>query len=160
MKLSLPAYGSAFVILSNKEDMQVISQTGHKLVEEEGAGFTENYPSVLAVADKWKVHFDDIRKDTTVTLPFDWSKSADEKMKYYSGHVTFTSSFEWGDSVPVSAEEKMEVPAEKTKTAPSNDGFIKSSWARLVMWHVCWSTASSMVMPGQLLTRCMFRSAT
>ena len=64
--------------------MQVISQTGHKLVEEEGAGFTENYPSVLAVADKWKVHFDDIRKDTTVTLPFDWSKSADEKMKYYS----------------------------------------------------------------------------
>lgn len=125
VKLSLPAYGSAFVILSNKEDMQVISQTGHKLVEEEGAGFTENYPSVLAVADKWKVHFDDIRKDTTVTLPFDWSKSADEKMKYYSGHVTFTSSFEWGDSVPVSAEEKMEVPAEKTKTAPSNDGFIK-----------------------------------
>ena len=86
--------------------MQVISQTGHKLVEEEGAGFTENYPSVLAVADKWKVHFDDIRKDTTVTLPFDWSKSADEKMKYYSGHVTFTSSFEWSDSVPVSAEEK------------------------------------------------------
>ena len=125
VKLSLPAYGSAFVILSNKEDMQVISQTGHKLVEEEGAGFTENYPSVLAVADKWKAHFDDIRKDTTVTLPFDWSKSADEKMKYYSGHVTFTSSFEWGDSVPVSAEEKMEVPAEKTKTAPSNDGFIK-----------------------------------
>ena len=125
VKLSLPAYGSAFVILSNKEDMQVISQTGHKLVEEEGAGFTENYPSVLAVADKWKVHFDDIRKDTTVSLPFDWSKSADEKMKYYSGHVTFTSSFEWGDSVPVSAEEKMEVPAEKTKTAPSNDGFIK-----------------------------------
>ena len=41
VKLSLPAYGSAFVILSNKEDMQVISQTGHKLVEEEGAGFTE-----------------------------------------------------------------------------------------------------------------------
>ena len=125
VKLSLPAYGSAFVILSNKEDMQVISQTGHKLVEEEGAGFTENYPSVLAVADKWKAHFDDIRKDTTVTLPFDWSKSADEKMKYYSGHVTFTSSFEWSDSVPVSAEEKMEVLAEKTKTAPSNDGFIK-----------------------------------
>ena len=125
VKLSLPAYGSAFVILSNKEDMQVISQTGHKLVEEEGVGFAENYPSVLAVADKWKVHFDDIRKDTTVTLPFDWSKSADEKMKYYSGHVTFTSSFEWGDSIPVSAEEKMEVPAEKTKAAPSTDGFIK-----------------------------------
>ena len=125
VKLSLPAYGSAFVILSNKEDMQVISQTGHKLVEEEGVGFTENYPSVLDVADKWKVHFDDIRKDTTVTLPFDWSKSADEKMRYYSGHVTFTSSFEWGDSIPVSAEEKMEVPAGKTKTAPSNDGFIK-----------------------------------
>lgn len=125
VKLSLPAYGSAFVILSNKEDMQVISQTGHKLVEEEGVGFTENYPSVLAVADKWKVHFDDIRKDTTVTLPFDWSKSADEKMKYYSGHVTFTSSFEWGDSIPVSDEEKMEVPAGKTKTAPSTGGFIK-----------------------------------
>lgn len=125
VKLSLPAYGSAFVILSNKEDMQVISQTGQKLVEEEGVGFTENYPSVLAVADKWKVHFDDIRKDTTVTLPFDWSKSADEKMKYYSGHVTFTSSFEWGDSIPVSDEEKMEVPAEKTKTARSTDGFIK-----------------------------------
>ena len=125
VKLSLPAYGSAFVILSNKEDMQVISQTGQKLVEEEGVGFTENYPSVLAVADKWKVHFDDIRKDTTVTLPFDWSKSADEKMKYYSGHVTFTSSFEWGDSIPVSADEKMEVPAEKTKTARSTDGFIK-----------------------------------
>ncbi len=83
-KLSLPAYGSAIVTFSPEGKMSVCD-------------FTKpgTYDREMALAGKWNVHFDDIRQDTTVVLPFDWSASDNEKMRYYSGHATFSTSFVW-----------------------------------------------------------------
>lgn len=95
VNLSLPGYGSAFVILSDKEGVKVINQSGKMLKNDDGLDFTEDYPQEQVLDGKWNVHFDDIQQDRTVTLPFDWSKADDEKMKYYSGHATFTTTFDW-----------------------------------------------------------------
>ena len=83
-KMTLPAYGSALVTFKKDGEMLVndfLPKAGGK--------------NEWALNGKWNVHFDDIQKDTLVNLPFDWSKVENEKMKYYSGHATFTTSFNW-----------------------------------------------------------------
>ena len=86
-KIALPAYGSALVTFAANGEMKVdnFTQPG-------------SYDKELSLAGRWNVHFDDIQRDTTVTLPFDWSKANDEKMRYYSGHATFSTSFDWKTS--------------------------------------------------------------
>lgn len=93
-KLSLPAYGSAIVTFSPEGKMSVCD-------------FTKpgKYDREMALAGKWNVHFDDIRQDTTVVLPFDWSASDNEKMRYYSGHATFSTSFVWKTGKAKATEE-------------------------------------------------------
>lgn len=95
VKFSLPAYGSAFVILSDREGVKVVNQSGMSLQSDDGLDFSESYSQEQVLEGKWNVHFDDIRQDRSVTLPYDWSKDENEKARYYSGHATFTSSFDW-----------------------------------------------------------------
>lgn len=106
-KMTLPAYGSALVTF--KKD-------GEMLVNDflpKACGKNE-----WALNGKWSVHFDDIQKDTLVNLPFDWSKVENEKMKYYSGHATFTTSFNWKGELAVKK-------AKKTVTSKSSaDGNV------------------------------------
>lgn len=83
-QLMLPAYGSVIVTFSKKGEMKVIDFTKSGRQDRE-----------LVLGGKWNVHFDDIQQDTTVVLPFDWSKSANEKIRYYSGHATFSTTFVW-----------------------------------------------------------------
>ncbi len=83
-KMTLPAYGSAIVTFSQKGDMKVYDFTQSGRQDRE-----------LVLNGKWDVHFDDLQQDTTVVLPFDWSKATNEKMRYYSGHATFSTSFTW-----------------------------------------------------------------
>ena len=83
-KMVLPAYGSAIVSFKRNGEMSIdnfMSQVDAK--------------NEMTLNGKWRVHFDDIQQDTLVSLPFDWSKSANDKMKYYSGHATFTTTFAW-----------------------------------------------------------------
>lgn len=83
--IHLPAYGSAIVQIAadGKVNMTNFMLDGGELVQEQ------------VLSGKWQVHFDDIQQDTIVALPFDWSKVANEKMRYYSGHATFTTTFGW-----------------------------------------------------------------
>ena len=82
--INLPAYGSAIIQVSADGK---VNMTNFMLDGE----FTQEQ----VLSGKWNVHFDDIQQDTTVVLPFDWSKASNEKMRYYSGHATFTTTFGW-----------------------------------------------------------------
>ena len=113
-KLKLPAYGSAIVTFSKKGEMKVVDYT------KRGSGDRE-----LVLSGKWNVHFDDIRQDTTVVLPFDWSKSANEKIRYYSGHATFTTSFVW----------KAEKSA-KSQAATGKDDYAKDDYAKICLGKI------------------------
>ena len=95
VKLTLPAYGSAFVIMSDKEGVKVFNQSGMELKNDGDLDFKEEYKQEQVLDGKWNVCFDDIQQERTVVLPFDWATSDNEKMKYYSGHATFTTSFDW-----------------------------------------------------------------
>lgn len=83
-KMTLPAYGSALVTFKKDGEMLV----NDFLPKAQGK-------NEMLLNGKWNVHFDDIQQDTIVSLPFDWSKVQNEKMRYYSGHVTYTTSFLW-----------------------------------------------------------------
>ena len=123
VNLSLPAYGSAFVILSDKDGVKVINQSGREMKNDEGFDFTEEYPREQVLDGKWNVHFDDIRQDRTVSLPFDWSKADNEKMKYYSGHATFTTSFDW--QVETAKEGSSSKKDKAEQSAKSAEGYVK-----------------------------------
>ncbi len=112
-KLKLPAYGSAIVTFSKKGEMKVVDFT------KSGSGDRE-----LVLSGKWNVHFDDIHKDTTVVLPFDWSKSANEKIRYYSGHATFTTSFVW------KAEKNAKSQATTAKEDYAKNDYAKNDYAK------------------------------
>lgn len=140
VSLSLPAYGSAFVILSEKEGVQVVNQTGKKLSEMAGKGFVENYPHQMEIAGKWQVHFDDIQKDTTVSLPFDWSKATDEKMRYYSGHASFTTFFQWKNMDARQKNlHKMDSAGDDVKICLGNIGDVAQVWVNGKSYGYAWT---------------------
>lgn len=86
--IHFPAYGSALVQIANDGKVSTTNFMidGGERVQEQ------------VLNGKWNVHFDDIQQDTIVSLPFDWSKAENEKMRYYSGHATFTTTFSWKSS--------------------------------------------------------------
>lgn len=123
VNLSLPAYGSAFVIMSDKEGVKVFNQSGMELKNDEDLDFKEKYKQEQVLDGKWNVRFDDIQQERTVALPFDWSKVDDEKMKYYSGHATFTTSFDWqAENVKESQASKKSKVVQLTK---STENYVK-----------------------------------
>ena len=44
-------------------------------------------------ASKWKVNFNTTDRDMEVAELFDWTSSADEDVKYYSGTATYSTTF-------------------------------------------------------------------
>lgn len=86
-KIVLPAYGSVFVVFpAVATDAERLSAGFIREAEPLGLGTLEG--------QQWTLRFHDI--DTTFvsdTLP-DWSKNEDLKVRYYSGRVTYTTTFE------------------------------------------------------------------
>ncbi len=119
-KLKLPAYGSAIVTFSKEGEMKVVDFTKSGSRDRE-----------LVLSGKWNVHFDDIQQDTTVVLPFDWSKSANEKIRYYSGHATFTTSFVW------KAEKNAKSQATTAKEDYAKNAYAKNDYAKNDYAKIC-----------------------
>ena len=97
--IHFPAYGSALVQITNDGKVSTTNFMidGGERVQEQ------------ILNGEWNVHFDDIQQDTTVCLPFDWSKAENEKMRYYSGHATFTTTFVWKASKGKGGKKKQNV---------------------------------------------------
>ena len=159
VRLSLPAYASAFVILSEKEGVQVINQEGKQLKETAGKGFVESYPHQMEIAGNWQVHFDDIQKDTTVALPFDWSKATDEKIRYYSGHASFTTSFIWKTVRQKNADvrqnnpDKMDAAGDDVKICLGNIGDVAQVWVNGKSYGYAWTAPYEVSVPKHALRK-------
>ncbi len=84
VRVSFPPYGSALVGFKQGGEATVDNFT-----------CTQDTPHTLSLDGKWQVRFEETAQDTTLRLPFDWSKAENLRMKYYSGHATFSTSFRW-----------------------------------------------------------------
>lgn len=103
VSLSLPAYGSRFVIFFKSKDALELF-AGDSLLHEENVA-TENMAKRLVRHEwkeesrtplensEWTVHFEKTDVKLVRDELFDWSKESDAKVKFYSGRACYTSSF-------------------------------------------------------------------
>lgn len=81
VKMKLDNAESAFIVFS-----EPTSATSGKAPE------MKSVTTPLA-ASKWKVNFNTTDRDMEVAKLFDWTSSADEDVKYYSGTATYSTTF-------------------------------------------------------------------
>lgn len=103
VSLSLPAYGSRFVIFFKSKDALELF-AGDSLLHEENVA-AENMAKRLVRHEwkeesrtplensKWTVYFEKTDVKLVRDELFDWSKESDAKVKFYSGRACYTSSF-------------------------------------------------------------------
>ena len=103
VSLSLPAYGSRFVIFFKSKDALELF-AGDSLLHEENVA-AENMAKRLVRHEwkeesrtplenrEWTVHFEKTDVKLVRDELFDWSKESDAKVKFYSGRACYTSSF-------------------------------------------------------------------
>lgn len=103
VSLSLPAYGSRFVIFFKSKDALELF-AGDSLLHEENVA-AENMAKRLVRHEwkeesrtplensEWTVHFEKTDVKQVRDELFDWSKESDAKVKFYSGRACYTSSF-------------------------------------------------------------------
>lgn len=103
VSLSLPAYGSRFVIFFKSKDALELF-AGDSLLHEENVA-AENMAKRLVRHEwkeesrtplensEWTVHFEKTDVKLVRDELFDWSKESDTKVKFYSGRACYTSSF-------------------------------------------------------------------
>lgn len=103
VSLSLPAYGSRFVIFFKSKDALELF-AGDSLLHEENVA-AENMAKRLVRHEwkeesrtplensEWTVHFEKTDVKLVRDELFDWSKESDAKVKFYSGRACYTSFF-------------------------------------------------------------------
>ena len=103
VSLSLPAYGSRFVIFFKSKDALELF-AGDSLLHEENVA-AENMAKRLVRHEwkeesrtplensEWTVHFEKTDVKLVRDELFDWSKESDAKVTFYSGRACYTSSF-------------------------------------------------------------------
>lgn len=84
--LHLPAHGSIFVVFPTSK---AVGKLPVELVKNE---------QMPLVVKEWSVTFPELNKVVKVNELFDWSQSADEQIKYYSGRATYKGNFTWKKS--------------------------------------------------------------
>lgn len=83
VELSLDAAESMFVVFRKP------------LVEGEGQAVAQSIRRIPFDVKEWNVHFNTLNKDIQLTALTDWTKSADEQIRYYSGTAVYKSEFKW-----------------------------------------------------------------
>ncbi len=83
VSLSLPAYGSCFVVFSKK------STAGTEAYRP-----SPRTPQELG-AHRWDITFGETHLTLGNQALFDWSQHADPRIRYYSGHARYTATFKY-----------------------------------------------------------------
>ncbi|MDR2424435.1 MAG: glycoside hydrolase family 2 [Prevotellaceae bacterium] len=87
VQIDLPANGSVFVVFRNKAN-ENISTKQHSV----------KYETLLTLSNPWKVTFEKGRGAPEEPVTFnkleDWSKSSDERIRYFSGTATYETTFD------------------------------------------------------------------
>ena len=86
INITLPECGSAFVLFYNGNVPEDIKSR----ITENPQALAKNTPLNI---NKWAVAFRENGVQMQTTELFDWSKSADDKIKFFSGHASYTAEF-------------------------------------------------------------------
>lgn len=83
INLNLAPFQSLFIVFSNLD-----------------LGSSNNYwtPDTTVIPDKWRIEFPKNKQTVSNTTLFDWSKSENPLIKYYSGTAVYQSNFMWSDN--------------------------------------------------------------
>lgn len=99
VELSLPAYGSLFVVFSTEGNVltgDVLGDVLYGVTDADSCAASqtgmEQYRSSLETSE-WTVAFENTGVKLVRQNLFDWSKESEPKVKYYSGRACYTSSF-------------------------------------------------------------------
>ncbi len=81
VEITLPANGSVFVVFPKQPRTNVIALE------------TTNVEEIPVKVGEWEVHFPAINQTVKCDTLFDWSKSTNDKIKFYAGTVQYCTSF-------------------------------------------------------------------
>ncbi len=95
--LSLPAYGSVFVVFPSSSGLPGVADTASAVKMQGIHHGTAERKTSLDVKE-WTVYFHETGKTLVRSTLFDWSKETDENVRYYSGRATYAGSFVWKDA--------------------------------------------------------------
>ncbi len=87
--ITLPPYASVFAIISKKNDIPVSNKRPFGTVT--GMQRSDDFINI----SPWSIRFLTTGKAILSDTLFDWSTSADNAVKYYSGHAEYTSVFKY-----------------------------------------------------------------
>ena len=82
--VKLPPYGSQFICMGNK----TFSLTGEKIFPSMGKINTK----YETIEQPWDITFKETGQKLKDQVPFDWSKHEDDRIRYFSGHATYSTS--------------------------------------------------------------------
>ena len=132
--ITLPAYGSVFVLMGGKGS----SLGGDKLFprREQTVPLEETMHKL-----RWDVHF----KESGIVLSqkelFDWSQADDERIRYFSGHALYTTTLKL---------KKDEVPTGRTWLALPNVKDIAHIWVNGRDCGIAWTAPYEVEITGAL----------
>ena len=131
--ITLPPYGSLFVSYRQSE----YSHAGNKLFP----SWEQNIPTLGINSEPWTVSFREAGLTIKTQQLFDWSKYADDRIRYFSGHARYTTTWKL---------KKNEVPQGRAWLSFPNVKDIAHVWINGKDCGIAWTAPYEVEITGAL----------
>ena len=131
--ITLPAYGSLFVSYRQSE----YSHAGNKLFP----SWEQNIPTLGINSEPWTVSFREAGLTINTQQLFDWSQHADDRIRYFSGHARYTTTWKL---------KKNEVPQGRAWLSFPNVKDIAHVWINGKDCGIAWTAPYEVEITGAL----------
>ena len=131
--ITLPAYGSLFVSYRQSE----YSQAGNKIFPR----WEQNIPTLGINSEPWTITFREAGLTIKSQSLFDWSQHADDRIRYFSGHARYTTTWKL---------KKNEVPQGRTWLSFPNVKDIAHVWINGKDCGIAWMAPYEVEITGAL----------
>ena len=131
--ITLPAYGSLFVSYRQSE----YSQAGNKIFPR----WEQNIPTLGINSEPWTITFREAGLTIKRQSLFDWSQHADDRIRYFSGHARYTTTWKL---------KKNEVPQGRTWLSFPNVKDIARVWINGKDCGIAWMAPYEVEITGAL----------
>ena len=131
--ITLPAYGSLFVSYQQSE----YSQAGNKLFPR----WEQNIPTLGINSELWTISFREAGLTIKTQQLFDWSQYEDDRIRYFSGHARYTTTWKL---------KKNEVPQGRTWLSFPNVKDIAHVWINGKDCGIAWTAPYEVEITGAL----------
>ena len=131
--ITLPAYGSLFVSYRQSD----YSHTGNKIFPH----WEQNIPTLGKNNGSWTVSFREVGLTLKNQHLFDWSQHADDRIRYFSGHARYTTTWKL---------KKQEVPTGRAWLSFPNVKDIAHVWINGKDCGIAWTAPYEVEITGAL----------